>query len=101
VNWQKDWGSSEQKLQDLYDNTGFLAPALAKKPVLSSTCTEILSAYRILDRHRSVGFDRNPIQLSEIVAFYQLYGLPSMGHEMFEELIAMVDYEDRSREAVK
>lgn len=52
---------------------------------------EIARAYNILDSRRTVGLSANPIQLSEILAFIQLFGRPSMELDTFVDLIGIVD----------
>lgn len=71
--------------------------ALRERPVLDATCSEMVEAFRILSRHRTVGFDVNPIQLSEVRAFIEIYGEPSMGAQVFIELLSLMDEHVRSK----
>jgi len=71
--------------------------ALRERPQLEGTCAEMVVAFRILNRHRTIGFEVNPIQLSEISAFIDIYGEPSMGVELFEELLVVMDEHVRNK----
>lgn len=50
-----------------------------------------MSAYNILASRRTAGMSLNPIQLSEINAFIQIYGKPTLPVDMFIELIGVMD----------
>lgn len=71
--------------------------ALRERPVLDATCSEMVEAFRILSRHRTVGFEVNPIQLSEIRAFIEIYGEPSMTVPIFIELLSLMDEHVRAK----
>jgi hypothetical protein len=58
---------------------------------------EFVHAYMILDRHRTWGMEKNPIQLSEIVAYCRLFGPPAMDMQMFEQLVAVMEELDREQ----
>lgn len=60
-------------------------------PQLSSTETEIARAYNFLASRRTCGMGPNPIQLSEIKAFVDLFGLPSIHLYEFVHLIGLID----------
>lgn len=66
--------------------------ALEDAPVLCSTAREVSRAFEVLDGRRTYGFAANPIQLSEISAYIDLFGQPSMGVELFEQLLRIMDY---------
>ena len=39
------------------------------------------------------GFGNSPIQLSELMAYISLFGVPTVGLQMFVDLIAQMDQE--------
>jgi len=65
--------------------------ALLDKPVLFGTAAELAQAYNILASRRTSGMVPNPINLSEILAFVQIYGRPTIAIETFVELIGTMD----------
>lgn len=73
------------------EEAGVTPPALLNKPTLMSTEHEVARAYDVLGARRSIGLTVGPIQLSEIVAFVQLYGEPSIPMDIFIELIGSMD----------
>jgi len=75
--------------------------ALADEPQLDTTAEELAKAYGILSTKRTIGFAPNPIQLSEIKAFIELYGEPSVGYTIFEEIIRVMDGADLEFMAAK
>lgn len=52
---------------------------------------ELVTAYNVLASRRTAGFGMNPIPLSEIKSFIDLFGWPSMELMSFIELIGVMD----------
>jgi hypothetical protein len=52
---------------------------------------EIVNAYNVLASRRTAGLTVNPIQLSEILAYIQLFGYPSVELDTFVDLIGVLD----------
>lgn len=52
---------------------------------------EMTFAYNVLASRRTSGMAPNPIQLSEILAFMELYGRPSISIDVFVELLGVMD----------
>lgn len=71
--------------------TNITPKALLDKPVLFGTAAELAQAYNILASRRTSGMSPNPINLSEILAFTQIYGRPTIAIELFIELIGIMD----------
>lgn len=66
-------------------------PALEKKPELHEWMREYLSAFYILNSTRQYGFGPNPITLTEMSAYLQLYG--ASDPESFIEYVLKMDEE--------
>jgi hypothetical protein len=71
--------------------TGKTPQALLDKPVLYGVASEIAQAYNVLASRRTSGMMPNPINLSEILAFIQIYGHPNISIDRFVELIGVAD----------
>ena len=71
--------------------TGVTPKALLDAPSLHGVTKEVSKAYNILAARRTAGFTANPIQLSEIKAFIELYGPPSIPIDLFISLIGSMD----------
>lgn len=71
--------------------TGNTPKALQDQPKVYGLVKEVVDAFQILHRHRSAGMAPNPIQLSEVVAYINLYGPPSTDIDLFLSLITVVD----------
>lgn len=91
MKWRKEWGPQVEKLQVIELETGRTPPALANAPVLSGLTLELVSAFDILSERRNNGVAQNPIQLSEIAAFVNLFGPPSVPISVFVHLIGVMD----------
>lgn len=78
-------------LLEIEVQTGNTPKALLDAPALHGVCKELSTAYNILASRRTAGFTANPIQLSEIFSFIQLYGQPSLPIDMFISLIGTMD----------
>jgi len=64
-------------------------PALEKKPELYDWMREYLSAFYTLNNTRQYGFGPNPITLTEMSAYLQLYG--ASDPESFIEYLMKMD----------
>lgn len=78
-------------LEAMETQTGITPQALQNEPELDVTTGEIASAYNLLAARRSYGSGPNPIQLSEILAYVEIFGCPVVGMEAFVELIGVTD----------
>lgn len=78
-------------LYGIEETTGATPKALLDAPKIHGTCQEIADAYSILSKRRNVGFGASPIQLSEIIAFIQLFDRPSVSVDVFVHLIGVMD----------
>ena len=61
------------------------------EPRIYGYCTEIVYAYNALASKRTAGLVPNPIQLSEIYAYLQGYGAPTLPIDMFMDLLGAMD----------
>lgn len=91
--WEKSWGAQRKKLQAISE-AGITPRALLEEPAVEGLAAEICWSYNILAKRRTSGVAPNPIQLSEIRAFIDLYGMPSCGIEVFEALIWAMDVKE-------
>lgn len=78
-------------LIEIEDQTGITPKALLNAPNLHGSAKEVANAYRIMAKGRSAGFAANPIPLSEIVAFTQLFGPPSVPIDVLVTLVEKMD----------
>jgi hypothetical protein len=83
-------------LEKIAEATGKAPPALERRPGIFGLAKEIVEAYNVLAGKRTAGMIPNPIQLSEIVAYVQLYGEPSIPMTIFVQLLTVVDEDDLS-----
>lgn len=85
------WGPKLDKLKLIEEATGDTPQAILDSPKLFGYAKEMAESYNILAARRTVGMSPNPIQLSEIEAFFRMYGNPSIGIHTFIELIGTMD----------
>lgn len=71
--------------------SGRTPQALADAPKLYGLGREIVYAFNKLAQRRTCGMSANPIPLSEIHAYIQLFGEPSCSIDLFEEMIGLMD----------
>ncbi len=71
--------------------TGKTPQALLDAPLMFGLAREITDAYNILASRRTFGMAPNPIQLSDIMAFIQVFGPPTVGLDLFVELLGVMD----------
>lgn len=95
VTWNYTWGPQLDKLKEL-EAAGMRPQALRDEPELGPVEDEVVHAFNVLGSRRTHGLDRNPIQLSEIVAFTEIFGQPAMPMWMFVRLIGEMDTTFRS-----
>jgi hypothetical protein len=91
VKWQIEWGSQVSKLLEIEQATGVTPSALLSEPKLAGICTEVVQAYNVLAARRTSGLTVNPIQLSEIKAYLEVYGDPCVPVDVFVNLIGVMD----------
>lgn len=91
MEWEHKWAASYDKLVEIESNTGVTPKALEERPVLDPTSLEVLRAYKILDATRTYGLSMNPVQLSEMRAYIDLFGLPPVPVDVFVKLIGTLD----------
>lgn len=60
-------------------------------PKLIGYAVEIAVAYDILGAHRTSGMSPNPIQLSEILSYIELYGRPSPPVALLVNMLSSMD----------
>lgn len=89
--WQTEWGPKIPKLREIEQATGVTPPAILDEPQLYGPCVELAYAYNVLASKRSFGLSPNPIQLSEINAFLDRYGEPSIPIDVFIDLMGRMD----------
>lgn len=65
--------------------------ALQNRPELGPVEEELQRAFNILGSRRTGEFGKNPIQLSEIRSYVELFGSPQMPMWMFVELLGRMD----------
>lgn len=76
----------------MQDATGITPQALVDRPKIFGIASEVVDAYNVLAARRtSSGFAMNPLQLSEIMAYLQIVGRPSIPITMFIELLGIMD----------
>jgi hypothetical protein len=75
----------------LSEERGELVSALQKKPKLDPICEEVGAAFVVLSSRRQWGLSPNPVPLSEILAYIDLFGVPAVGVETFALLIGIMD----------
>jgi len=73
------------------EDTGVTPDALLKMPRIFGAASDVVDAYKVLSRTRSAGMVPNPIQLSEILAYFELFGKPCLPVDMFIDLIGVMD----------
>lgn len=71
--WKAEWGDKTEFLEDLEDS-GMSPKALENKPEIHTWMIEYIDAFEVLNQTRSYGMAPNPISLTEILAYLQLYG---------------------------
>lgn len=71
--------------------TGAVVPALDSAPVVPSYLEEIIWAFELLSSRRTAGFGRNPIPLTDIHGYLQLFGEPALPRDIFVEHILAMD----------
>lgn len=85
------WGPKAPKLREIELETGLTPQALIDEPKLYGYSTEVANAYNFLASRRTVGMAPNPIQLSEILAYIQVYGQPQLPVDIFMDLLSTMD----------
>lgn len=73
MKWQHRWGPREDFLAGSTLKTGIIPPALLNRPTLEDGDEEYVTAFMMLNTRRSSGMGPNPISLTEILAYVQLY----------------------------
>lgn len=91
MQWQVEWGPQVTKLLEIEQATGSTPQALLDKPVLYGHSVEVAMAYNVLAARRSSGFAPNPISLSDINAYMDRYGEPSIPVDVFIDLVGAMD----------
>lgn len=72
--------------------TGRTPKALESAPTIRlAILQEVLTAYNMLASRRTIGMAANPIQLSEIKAYIDIYGPPSIAVDLFIDLVGLMD----------
>lgn len=72
-------------MEDLED-AGKRVKALESKPDIEDDMKEYIEAFGILSTQRSVGMGPNPISLTDILAYLQIYGATCIEDFMFHIL---------------
>lgn len=83
-----EWGDKEEFLEDLEDK-GLNPQALNSKPILNDWMQEYIIAFDILSSRRSIGFSLNPISMSDILAYIQIYSTNDI--DSFVKFIIIMD----------
>jgi hypothetical protein len=86
-----EWGPQLEKLEKIELETGRTPSALRDRPILDGLAAEVANAYNMLASRRTSGMAANPISLSEISAWIQIFGEPTVPVIAFVELIGTVD----------
>lgn len=86
-----EWGPQYEKLVLIELETGKTPLALQNKPILDGLAAEVANAYNTLASRRTSGMAPNPIALSEISAWVQIFGHPTVALTTFIDLIGVVD----------
>lgn len=89
--WQTEWEPQVSKLLEIEQATGSTPKALLDEPKLFGACIEVVQVYNVLASRRTSGLTSNPIQLSEINAYLERYGEPSIPVDIFIDLIGAMD----------
>lgn len=71
--------------------------ALLDAPVAYGLEKELVLAYNFLAGRRSMGFSANPIPLSEIKSYIEIFGVPQMPMDIFIDLLGLMDMEYLSK----
>jgi hypothetical protein len=86
-----EWGPHVEKLELIYAETGVRPKAYDNFPPLDACVQEILEVFQQLSATRTVGFQMNPIQLSEMRSHFDMYGPPSVGVQIAVRLLVRMD----------
>lgn len=97
VRWTSEWGPKVRKLIEIEQATGKTPQALIDAPVAYGLERELTLAYNFLAARRSVGFSANPIPLSEIHSYVEIFGPPPMPMSVFIDLLGIMDIEYLSK----
>lgn len=92
-----EWGPKVKKLVEIEQASGKTLDALNEVPVTYGLERELVLAYNFLASRRSVGFTANPIPLTEIQSYIQIFGPPIMPMDVFIDLLGMMDMEYLSK----
>lgn len=81
-----EWGDKAEWLIEVsQEENDPLPPAILNKPELPLYLSEVWRAFWILNSSRQSGFSIQPIQLSEIKAYFDIYG-------KVEDIDAFIEY---------
>lgn len=89
--WLKAWGPQLEKLQRIEQETGQTPRALLDMPRLAGVAKEVADAYDILSPRRTVGMMPGPVSLRDILAYFEIYGPPTIPKPIFVHLIGLMD----------
>ena len=87
-----EWGEQYAYLERIDAEESFTPRALQTKPVVEQDMMELISAFNLLSSRRTgSGFSVNPISLTDIGMYVQLFGIPWCGLEFFVRLMVQMD----------
>lgn len=86
--WRLEWGDKEEFLEDL-ESKGLNPAALESKPTVYDWMQEYILGFDILSSRRSVGFSVNPISMSDILSYIQIFGCSDI--DLFVKFIILMD----------
>lgn len=87
------WGAQREFLEDMARRDGAEPKALSNRVEVSPVLSFYYEAFIVLSSSRTVGMATNPIPLSEMLAYCDLYGLDGDERHDFVYLIQSLDRE--------
>lgn len=81
MRWMHKHGKNLQWYESLIDQGEEPPPAYYEMPTLYQDLFDTFKIFEVLNSTRQVGFQANPIQISEIVAYCELFGITDLEYK--------------------